>query len=55
MNMNNAKKNTKMKLAVVRINDGRRVIVDNSINILSLDIILGISIIISLLGIIILG
>jgi hypothetical protein len=53
--MSNTKKNIEMKLAVVKISDGRRVVMDNSINILSLDIILGISIIISLLGIIILG
>jgi hypothetical protein len=53
--MINTKKNIAMKLAVVKISGGHRVVVDNSINILSLDIILGISIIISLLGIIILG
>jgi hypothetical protein len=53
--MSNTKKNIAMKFAVVKISDGRRVVMDNSINILSLDIILGISIIISLLGIIILG
>ena len=53
--MNNAKKNITMKLAALKISDGSRVVIDNSISILSLDIILGISIIISLLGIIILG
>ena len=53
--MNITKKNIAIKLAAVKIGSGRRVVVDNSINILSLDIILGISIIISLLGIIILG
>jgi len=52
--MNITKKNKNLQLSVIR-NDGRRVVVNNSVNDLSLDIILGISIIISVLAIIILG
>ena len=52
--MFNTKKNKVVQLSVVKIN-GRRVVVNNSSSDISLDIILGISIIISILGIIILG
>ncbi len=54
--MNNAKKNRVDNLAAVKIHGSKGVVVNESVNILSLDIILGISITISiLLGIIILG
>ena len=52
--MYSTKKNRKLQLSAVR-NDGRRVVMNNSVSDLSLDIILGISIIISVLVIIILG
>ena len=53
--MYNTARNITLELIPVQNNSGRRVNVSNSRVILSLDIILGISIIISLLGIIILG
>ncbi len=55
LSMFNPAKNTTLELVPVQNNSGRRVVVRNSRVILSLDIILGISVIISILGIIILG
>ncbi len=52
--MYNTKENKVAQLSLVKTN-GRRVVVNYSVSDLSLDIILGISIIISVLGIIILG
>lgn len=53
--MNNTRKNIELKAAAVKIVNGRRVVVSESVNILPLDIILGItiSIIIGILGLII--
>ena len=53
--MRNTTKNMSLELIPVQKNRGRRVVVNNSSVNLSLDIILGIAIIISVLGIIILG
>jgi|GEM_PF-7131429 hypothetical protein len=53
--MFNTTKNINLEFATVQNSRSRRVVVNNSTNNLSLDIILGISIIISVLGIIILG
>ena len=53
--MNNTRNNIELRAAAVKIVNGRRVVVSESVNILPLDIILGItiSIIIGILGLII--